>query len=322
MLGTLVFTSALLVQSLASAELSGSVGPLTFYEEKAENKTCNVLDYGAADDSETDIGPPLQDAWDDCKGGGLVYIPPGTYSMQTWVSLTGGSSVAIQLDGTIFRDGDDGGNMISIDDCDDLEFFSGNSKGAMQGYGYQLISEGDYGARFIRFTNVNNYSIHGIALVDSASYYLVFDSITNGEIYNLILRGIKIGMTDGIDIWGENIWVHDVEISNGDECVTVKSPSKNLLIESIYCNISGGTAIGSLGTGTDISDVTYRNLYMNQADPCYLKTNGGDGTVTGISWDSVIVYGGPYVLAVNEAWGEDRGSDGVQISNLSFTVSP
>lgn len=38
------------------------------------------------------------------------------------MSLTGGTGVAIQLDGAIFRDGDGGGNMISIDDCDDFEF--------------------------------------------------------------------------------------------------------------------------------------------------------------------------------------------------------
>lgn len=149
----------------------------------------------------------------------------------------------------------------------DFEFFSGNSKGAFQGYGYKLLSQGTYGPRFLRVQDVENFSVHGFALVDSASYYIVFDTVSNGEVYNLIIRGITIGETDGIDIWGSNTWIHDIEVTNGDECVTVKSPANNLLIEDIYCNISGGCSIGSLGTGTNISNVSYKQIYANQADP-------------------------------------------------------
>jgi rhamnogalacturonan hydrolase len=112
-----------------------------------------------------------------------------------------------------------------------------------------------------------------------------------------------------------------LQVTNGDECVTVKSPAHNFLIENIYCNLSGGTAIGSLGTGTDISDISYKHLYLNRADGCYLKTNNGDGTVKNIVWDTVIVHGGPYPLTINEAWGADRGSSGVAIHNLTFKVS-
>lgn len=39
----------------------------------------------------------------------------------------------------------------------------------------------------------------------------------------MIIRGGSEGGLDGIDIWGSNIHVHDVEVSNKDECVTVKA---------------------------------------------------------------------------------------------------
>ena len=52
--------------------------------------------------------------------------------------------------------------------------------------------------------------------------YLVTEQGENAEVYNLVLRGPFIGGIDGIDISGSNIWVHDVEVTNGDECVTVK----------------------------------------------------------------------------------------------------
>ena len=43
--------------------------------------------------------------------------------------------------------------------------------------------------------------------------------------------------------------------------MTVKSPSKNILVENIYCNWSGGCAMGSLGSDTNVSDITYKNIY-------------------------------------------------------------
>jgi rhamnogalacturonan hydrolase len=71
---------------------------------------------------------------------------------------------------------------------------------------------------------------------------------------------------DGIDVSGTNVWIHDVEVTNKDECVTIKvclirlirmiavdsegqNPSSYMLVENIYCNWSGGSAMGSLSTG-------------------------------------------------------------------------
>ncbi|KAL2276394.1 hypothetical protein FJTKL_00931 [Diaporthe vaccinii] len=93
---------------------------------------------------------------------------------------------------------------------------------------------------------------------------------------------------------------------------------KNILIEDVHCNISGGCAIGSLGLDTSISTVQYRNIYQDQADGAYLKTNGGSGTVDSIIWENIINNSGAYVLAINEAWGKDNGAAGVQSSNLTF----
>jgi rhamnogalacturonan hydrolase len=81
----------------------------------------------------------------------------------------------------------------------------------------------------------------------AGAFHFVVDSCSNGELYNLVIRG---GNRGGLNIFSNNIHVHDVEVSNKDECVTVKSPSKNILVENIYCNWSGGCAMGSLGANT------------------------------------------------------------------------
>lgn len=306
-----------------SAELAGRVGPVTSFASKAATKTCNIIDYGASTNG-SDMSSALSGAWSDCAVGGLVYIPPGNWSLASFPELKDGSQSAVQLDGVIHRTGSDGSTMISFRNCHDFEFFSGNSKGAIQGYGHEYLADGDYGPRLTRFQDMGNFSIHGIALIDSPSYYLTLDTVTNGEIYNIIMRGpTTLGGTDAIDVWGSNVWVHDIEATNGDECVTVKSPASNFLIESIYCNQSGGNSIGSLSTGTDISDITYRHIYANNAEPCFIKSNAGNGTVQNIVWDTVTVRNSAYPLSIDSEWGSARGAgNGVQYTNFTFKVHP
>ena len=38
----------------------------------------------------------------------------------------------------------------------------------------------------------------------------------------LCVVGANLGGSDGVDVWGSNHWIHDVEVTNRDECVTVK----------------------------------------------------------------------------------------------------
>ncbi|RAH70499.1 rhamnogalacturonase A [Aspergillus aculeatinus CBS 121060] len=296
------------VSATVGAQLSGSVGPLTSYSDKANAKICDISDYGAVEgDSTNDVGLALQDALEDCASGGLVYIPPGDYYISTTVTLSGGTGIALQHDGVLYRNGDiDGDQILTIENSSD-------------GYGYEYLADGNYGIRLARFVNVTDFSIHGMAWVDSPSYYLVLDTCTNGEVYNLIIRGISVGATDAIDIWGDNIWVHDVEVTNGDECVCVKSPAANVQIENIYCNWSGGTTIGSLGVDASVSNVAYHNLYMSQADAGFVKWNGASGSLRNVIWDTVIQHGGSYLLSLDGFWGDQGDGDGLEVYNLTFT---
>ncbi|KAI9372121.1 RGase A [Aspergillus egyptiacus] len=298
-----------LIPLQVNCQLSGSVGPLTSATSKSQTKRCNVVDYGAVAGKATDIGPALQSAWVDCREGGLVYIPPGDYAMETWVTLSSGSACAIQLDGVIYRTGSDGGNMIMIKHTSDFEFFSSTSKGAFQGYGYKFHADGSMdGPRILRLFDVSNFSVHDLALVDSPLFHLSLDTCYNGEVYNMAIRGGDSGGLDGIDIWGENAWIHD-------------NPAKNILIENIYCNWSGGCAMGSLGTDTDISDITYRNVYTWNSNQMYLvKSNGGSGTVSNLLLENFIGHGNAYSLDIDAYWSSMDAieGDGVALNNVTI----
>ena len=94
-----------------------------------------------------------------------------------------------------------------------------------------------------------------------------------------------------------------------------------MLIENIYCNWSGGCAIGSLGADTDISKITYSNIYTWQSNQMFMiKSNGGSGTVTTCVFENFIGHSNAYSLDINGYWTEATAAagDGVLFTELTF----
>ncbi|KIM26589.1 glycoside hydrolase family 28 protein [Serendipita vermifera MAFF 305830] len=318
-LATLSFVSGLLFAT-GRAQLTGSVGPLTPLSSKT--KICSVLDYGGSIGS-SDIGPAILDTFNKCvlvNSGSTLYVPAGNYNMQTWVTLKGASKWAFRLDGFITRTSTTGGHMIIIQNANDFEFYSANSLGGFQGNGYQCRNAGP---RFMRMVTSTNWSVHDIIMVDSPEFHLIVQGGSNGEVYNMVIRGANIGGSDGIDISGSNHWVHDVEVTNRDECVTIKSPASNMLIERIWCNQSGGSAFGSLGIDTAISNIVYKNIYTNGGNQAMMiKSNGGSGYLKDVTMQDFISRGTAYglvTLMYTRSSMTRLAGNGVQLSNIKFT---
>ncbi|TDZ36682.1 putative rhamnogalacturonase B [Colletotrichum spinosum] len=314
-----------LLPGWAAAQLSGTVGPTTTRAAKSAKKTCNINDYGAKTGATGDISAALTKAWTACKTGGEILIPSGEWGLGTWVTLSGGSGVSINLEGTIYRTGTAGGHMIIVQKSTDVEFYSGNSKGAMQGYGYEFHKKGKgvFGPRLLRFVSVTDFSVHDIALVDSPAFHIILDSCSNGEVYNMIIRGGNQGGLDGLDLMAcTNVHVHDVEVTNKDECVTVKNKSSHILVEDIFCNWSGGSAIGSLGADTAVSDILYRNVYTSNSNQMMMiKSNGGDGVFQNSRFENFIGHGNAYSLKIDAEWAGQKkvAGNGVEYKNLTFS---
>ncbi len=138
----------------------------------------------------------------------------------------------------------------------------------------------------------------------------------------MAIRGGNEGGLDGIDVWGKNIHIHDVMVTNKDECVTVKSPASDILIENIYCNWSGGSAIGSLGAGCAIENIRYRNIYTWESNQMMMiKSNGGSGYFRNATFENFIGHGNAYSLDLNAAWTQETlaAGNGVEYSDITFS---
>jgi rhamnogalacturonan hydrolase len=96
-------------------------------------------------------------------------------------------------------------------------------------------------------------------LIIAPGDYLVIENGENAEVYNMVLRGPFIGGLDGIDISGSNIWVHDVEVTNGDECVTVKvmthARGREILFADMSLRVLQAISWSRMSIATGLQDV-------------------------------------------------------------------
>lgn len=62
------------------------------------------------------------------------------------------------------------------------------------------------------------------------------------------------------------------QVTNRDECVSVKSPSHHALVENLVCNQAGsGISIGSLNVSAEISNIV-RAILQTMSNPNLMLT--------------------------------------------------
>ncbi|EUC56586.1 endo-rhamnogalacturonase F, partial [Rhizoctonia solani AG-3 Rhs1AP] len=297
-----------LLAGVCQAQHVGHVGPTVPATSKMYE--CNVLNYGAKTDNATDIGPAIKSAFTNCivkNPNSRLIVPAGNYLLSTTVLLNGASNWAFQLDGLITVDysayvkGTVAGNALVFQRMNEFELYSSNGKGAI------------------------NFSVHDIKLVDAPSFHMVVGEAVNAEIYRITIRGGNQGGLDGVDISGTNYHVHHVEVTNRDECVCVKSPSKQATIENIRCNQSGGSTIGSLKDGSVIENILFQNIENYQVTNAFmLKTYPGGaspGYVKNVVLRNFTNIDVTYNAYITQYWQNSyaTGTSNVQLSNITFS---
>jgi len=200
-----------------------------------------------------------------------------------------------------------------------------NEKGIIDGSGaiwwglvQYLVIRGDRPRLFVIY-NSTNILIENILLKNSPKWTFYGKDIANLEIrYTDVdarrhanvqwhdLNELTAFNTDGFDISGTNVWIHDCNIWNDDDCIAVKQQdshsfhstcSQHMLFERI--NASGvGLTIGSIGASNEhscIRNITFRNSTMfNTFKGIYLKSRpendlNATGEITDILYENILI---------------------------------
>jgi hypothetical protein len=104
--------------------------------------------------------------------------------------------------------------------------------------------------------------------------------------------------TDGIDVSGNDVYIHDVDIWNQDDCIAVKDSflgeSTNMLFERITASGLGLT-IGSIG-GTTVRNITFRDSFLYKTyKGIYMKFRHDEdrdtpGLVENVLFENITMY--------------------------------
>ena len=287
-------------------------------------------------------------------GAGMtLHIPPGTFHVMGGVEGVGLRDVTVRIDGTLrfspdtrawprYTDGIMPRAGLAFWEAAGLTLTSGARQGVLDGNGRAWWSVPGIGylihqewrPRLLTVANSSDILVEKLLLADSPYWTTLFANVDN-----LVIRHCGItarrtsGMrhslidltafnTDGFDVAGRNVHIHDCDIWSQDDAIAVKDyiaddypgdvppanrsglpiavPSENMLIERI--NASGlGLTIGSIGEGI-VRNITFRDCYLrNTVKGLYLKFRRGRNHTGDIGRISDVTYE-RVVLDAPEQW--------------------
>lgn len=289
------------------------------FQDVSAVTTCNVLSFGAVADNKTDIGPALMKAFECAQksitkkaSDTVILVPEGNYRWASKVVFAKSQFITVTIRGSLYMPYDPKleGNMMLFSHCNNIIF---NGNGRIHGNGDRYRPGRNLGLhpnrpRLVRFENCDTVDYSGVGLYDSPKFHLVFFWGHNIHIHHFEVHSLYIGETDGINVSGSNIHVHDVVIENGDECVTAKSPIIGLKVRNVKCIGTTGCAIGSMGaTAKDyrIENIEYRNVTVsNGANGMTIKSYpGASGIIRNATYSAFKLTNVAYPIKLDYMWG-------------------
>jgi galacturan 1,4-alpha-galacturonidase len=214
---------------------------------------------------------------------------------------------------------------------EDVNVYGG---GMLDGNGqvwYDLYAKDIYILRPILFgvTGIKQGSISNLVLRYSPQYYNWVSNSSSVTFDNINIAGGSQSKspaknTDGWDTYrSSNIVIQNSVINNGDDCVSFKPNSTEILVQNLHCNGSHGISVGSLGQykgETDIvENIFVTNITMeNASDGARIKVwpgapaalsgdlqgGGGAGRVNNITYDGMVINNVDYAIEITQCYGQ------------------
>ena len=308
----------------------------------ARNRNCYVQSHN---DGVTDDSTYILEAINSCNNGGHVIFPQGTtYVIGTALNLTFLEHIDLDIQGYIqFTNDTDYWQANAFKQVfqnattffqlggSDVNVYGG---GVLDGNGqvwYDLYAQNIYILRPVLFGTVGLHggSIANLNLRYSPQYYNWVANSTDVVFSNISISGLSQSNntaknTDGWDTYrSSNIVIQNSVINNGDDCVSFKPNSTEMLVQNLHCNGSHGISVGSLGQYVGEYDIV-ENVYVyncsmsDVSDGARIKVwpgspselsgdlqgGGGSGRVNNITYDTMTVANADYAIEITQCYGQ------------------
>jgi len=239
--------------------------------------------------------------------GDTFIIPNKTFKLMGGIEARNLTSVTIQIDGTILFSNDiknwprykkDGKEELQVLEC--IHFynienvtFTSKGIGTLNGQGQRwwgipgigYLVRGENRPRLFNVEDSKNILVENIFFLDSPYWTFWVHDVDGLEVRNCEISARRSNQdnhniidmtafnTDGFDVSGKNVWIHDCKVWDQDDCIAVKGTSENMLFERIEASGIGVT-IGSIGCST-VNNITFRDVNMHHTwKGIYMKFRG------------------------------------------------
>lgn len=151
----------------------------------------------------------------------------------------------------------------------------------------------------LRIAESESVTVDNISFINPAFWCIVPTHsrhivIKNSRVTALTLSGsLQTPNTDGIEpMFSSDVHIKNMHVRNGDDCITVKSGSRDILAEDITCEHSHGITVGSIWYD-DVTNVTYRNVILKgtSAGPRIKGRSQGNATISNINFENITMDG-------------------------------
>ncbi|KAH9862737.1 Exopolygalacturonase [Plenodomus biglobosus] len=312
-----------------------------FAPSPERTKTCVVKANGGGKDDSTNVLSAIKD----CNNGGHVLFSKGSsYTIGTALDLTFLKHVDLDIQGTIkFTNDTDYWQKNSFKHefqnattffqlgGEDVNIYGG---GTLDGNGqvwYDLYAKDIYILRPILFgvIGLKGGRIEDLNLRYSPQWYTLVANSSEVVFSNIDIAGGSKSKnpaknTDGWDTYrSDNIVIQNSHIDNGDDCVSFKPNSTNIVVQNLVCIGSHGISVGSLGQYANEVDIV-ENIYVynismsDASDGARIKVwpgasaalsgdlqgGGGSGAVRNITYDTMAISNVDYAIEITQCYGQ------------------
>ncbi|KAJ5887750.1 exopolygalacturonase X [Penicillium taxi] len=312
-------------------------------DSQPRTRTCRVSNHGHGIDDSKNILKALRK----CNNGGkVVFDADKTYTIGTAIDMTFLKHIDIEIEGTVQFTNDTDywqANAFNQTFQNATTFFQLGGEdvnlygtGTLDGNGqvwYDLYAEDALILRpiLVGIIGLNGGTIGPLKLRYSPQWYQI---VANSS--NLLFEGIDISgystsnhtakNTDGWDLYrSSNIVIQNSVINNGDDCVSFKPNSTDIIVQNLHCNGSHGISVGSLGQYEGEVDIVenlliYNISMFNASDGARIKAwsgvssalstdlqgGGGLGSVKNITYDTMTIENVDYAIEVTQCYGQSN----------------
>ncbi|PQE07637.1 Alpha-L-rhamnosidase rgxB protein [Rutstroemia sp. NJR-2017a BBW] len=312
-----------------------------------------------------DSAPAIIEAFKECghnygHNHGTVRFLNETYNIKSVMNTTGLSNVDVDLQGTLLWDQNipywlNNSLPVGYQNQSSAWLFGGSNI-HWDGHGYgTLDGNGEVWYKFINGTNnyprrphqitytgVTDSIFEGIRFVQSQMWTMTVIHAKNVLLENIYVNSTDVQPvgfefsslnTDGADtIYADNITFRGWTVDNGDDSISLKANSTNILIEDCDFYTGLGVAIGSIGQYENrfeiIENVTVRNIRTyNMRYGVYMKTwtgistgyppnggGGGRGYAANMTFEDFTLSNNTGIIGVTQCTSYNGASGGCDTS--------